>query len=503
MGYFKNILIGFVLVFSAVVSASAQNAGPATVTLTLDQTIKLASDSSLEAFRAKNIYMASYWEYVTFKAGRLPSFSLSLTPGQYNRTITKRYDSETDLDIYRQQQSFEAGGGLSISQNFDPLGGTFFINTNLDYLRTFGNNTSTQFTSIPARIGYNQNLLGYNEFKWKKKIEPIKYEKAKKQLVYNLENTAELVTTYFFALALAQAEYDLAVDDMNKTDTLYRFMGSERSKILAISQTDLSTLKLDQINAMNTFRNAEIKLKRAISALTSFLNMDKSTNIRLELPSYPKSMDVPSDKALAEARLNNPDLLSYKQSILENMQTVDRTKKESMFNASLNASVGFNQVANTLSNAYRDPLRQDIVSLRISIPLIDWGVRKGRYNMAKNNLNVTEISASLGEVRLEEDVIMTVSDFNVQKDQITYANEAVSLANDIYAQTLERFMIGTADLNSLTLSRQRQQDARKNYIFALERYWASYFKIRKLTLYDFEKNAPISDLIDSEIFNGR
>lgn len=464
----------------------------APVVLTLEQTIILAADSSLEAFRSKNIYMSSYWEFRAFKAGRLPSLTLNLTPGQYNRTFVKRYDSETNLDIYRQQQAFEAYGGISVVQNFDLLGGTFFLNTNLDYLRNFGDNTGTQYTSVPVRIGYQQDLLGYNSFKWERKIEPLKYEKAKKQLAYDLENTAGLAAEYFFTLAMAQAEYDLAEENRRNTDTLFR-IGEERYKIAAISQSDLLTLKLDRINAVNSLKNADIFLKRAMFALTSFLNMDKSINIRLRLPSYPKSMEISSEKALAEARTNNPDLLGYKQNILESKQNMDKAKKESMFNASISASVGYNQVAETLSDVYRDPLRQDIVSLSVSIPLIDWGVRRGKYNMARNNLSVTEITARQGEVKIEEDVIMTVGDFNIQKDLITSAEEALVIADDAYAKTRQRFVIGKADISTLTLSRQRQQEARRNYISALENYWVSYFKIRKLTLYDFEYNMPIEN----------
>ncbi|MDR0394407.1 MAG: TolC family protein [Tannerella sp.] len=470
------------------------------VVLSLEQTITLAGDSSLEAFRSKNIYMARYWEYRAFKANRLPSLTLNLTPGQYNRTIVKRYDSESDIDIYRQQQAFEARGGLSVVQNFDLLGGTFFLNTNLDYLRNFGDKTYTQYTSIPVRIGYNQELVGYNTFKWEKKIEPLKYEKAKKQLIYDLENTAGLAATYFFSLAMAQAEYDLAEEHMYNTDTLYS-IGEERYKIAAISQTDLLTLKLDRINAVNSLKNADIVLKRAMFALSSFLNMDKNTPIRIRLPSYPKSMDISAEKALDEARTNNPDLIGYKQSILESQQQVDKTKKESMFNASIMASVGYNQVSGRFADVYRDPLRQDIISLNISIPLIDWGVRRGRYNVARNNLNVTEITARQGEIKIEEDVIMTVGDFNVQKDQISSAEEALVIADDAYDKTRRRFMIGKADINTLTLSRQRQQTARRNYISALENYWVNYFKIRKLTLYDFEYNMPISSTVENKLYS--
>ena len=491
MGYYRNILMAIVFLFCAAVT-SAQK------TLTLEQTIALAADSSLEAFRSKNIYMAGYWEYRSFKAGRLPSLTLNLTPGQYNRTMTKRYDSDANLDIFRQQQLFEAYGGLSVVQNFDLLGGTFFLNTNLDYLRNFGDNVGTQYSSIPVRIRYQQNLIGYNSFKWERKIEPLKYEKAKKQLIYDMENTAGLATGYFFNLAMAQAEYDLAEENLRNTDTLYR-IGEERYKIASISQSDLLTLKLDRINASNSLKNADISLKRAMFALTSFLNMDKNTNIRLRLPSYPKSMDISADKALSEMRANNPELMGYEQNILESKQNVDRTKKESMFNATLSASVGYNQVAGSLTGVYRDPLQQDIVSLNLSIPLVDWGVRRGRHNMARNNLSVTEITARQGEIKIEEEVLMTVGDFNIQKDLIASAEEALSIAEDAYSKTRQRFMIGKADINTLTLSRQRQQEASRNYIYALENYWANYYKIRKLTLYDFEYNIPLSETVEYKL----
>ena len=86
--------------------------GKAQLTLTLERTITLAADSSLDAFRYKNMYLAGYWEYRTYKAGRLPSLTLNLTPAQYRRYFTQRYDSEADIDVYRKQQSFYAGGQL-------------------------------------------------------------------------------------------------------------------------------------------------------------------------------------------------------------------------------------------------------------------------------------------------------------------------------------------------------------------------------------------------------
>ena len=145
-----------------------------TVRLNLAKTIELANESSLAAFRHKNMYLSSYWEYRTYKANRMPSLILDLMPAQYYRYITQRYDSDSDTDVYRLQQMFCASGGLSIHQNFDWLGGTFYIDSNLEYMRNFGETKSTQFSSIPLRIGYSQSLIGYNAFRWERKIEPLK-----------------------------------------------------------------------------------------------------------------------------------------------------------------------------------------------------------------------------------------------------------------------------------------------------------------------------------------
>ncbi|MCE5226789.1 MAG: TolC family protein [Porphyromonadaceae bacterium] len=469
--------------------------GAQPVVLTLDKAIEQAADSSLEAFRMKNMFLSGYWEFRTYQAQRLPSLTMNLTPAQYYRDITRRYDSENDLDVYRKQQSFYAGGSMEVKQNFDLLGGTFVLDSDLGYIRNFGDNTYSQFTSVPVRIGYNQSLLGYNPFKWSRKIEPLKYEKVKKEYIYNVEGVSEEVTTHFFTLAMAQAEYDLARENVASSDTLY-VTGQQRHKIAAISQADLLTLKLDAVNARNALQNADIALKRAMFSLASYLGFDKNTEIRLQLPGKPLQMNVSVDEALVLARENNPTFLSLRQQVLEAEQTLDKTKKEAMFNASVSASVGFNQVSDKFRNVYRDLLQQDVVSVSLSIPLVDWGVRKGKKNMAKNNLNVVKISSEQGSLSLEEDVIMTVSDFNIQQALIGSAEEALDLSQMAYAQTKQRFMIGKADINSLTLSNNRQQEAQRNYISALQNYWLSYYKIRKLTLHDFETGVSLSSEFD-------
>ena len=112
---------------------------------------------------------------------------------------------------------------------------------------------------------------------------------------------------------------------------------------------------------------------------------------------------------------------------------------------------------------------------------------------------VVKIAARQEELSVEEEVIMTVSDFNIQQRLIASAEEALDLAVMAYEQTRQRFIIGKADVNSLTLSLNRQQEAQKNYISALQNYWLNYYKIRKLTLHDFASGFSLSDKFDFNV----
>jgi outer membrane protein TolC len=114
---------------------------------------------------------------------------------------------------------------------------------------------------------------------------------------------------------MAQLEYDLAVENVVSSDSLY-FIGSERLKIASISQADLLTLKLDALNAKNTLETVSLNLKRAMLSFLAFMDMPKDTELKLELPQYPARISVTPDQALRLSQENNPDYLQYQLNVL-------------------------------------------------------------------------------------------------------------------------------------------------------------------------------------------
>ncbi|GHV28053.1 hypothetical protein FACS1894176_10400 [Bacteroidia bacterium] len=359
-------------------------------------------------------------------------------------------------------------------------------------MHNFGENIYTQYSTTPIRLSYSQSLFGFNRFKWEKKIEPLKYEKAKKQYLYTQENISETATRHFFNLAMAQSEYDMAVENVTSTDSLY-LAGKERSRISSISQADLLTLELDKINAENALENATTQLQKTMFAFISFFNLETDSKIHLKLPDKPNSpLTISTQEAIAYMKENNPDILSYRQQLLESEREVERTKKTAGFDASFSAGVGFNQAKEHFNEAYIDPSRQDMVRIGMTIPIVDWGIRRGRVNMAKNNLNVTQLTTQQSEQDLEQELITLIAEFNKQQHLIEKSVKALDIALASYNINKQRFLVGKVDISTLTLSLNRRKEAQRNYITALSNYWISYYGIRKFTLVDLEKRESLA-----------
>jgi outer membrane protein TolC len=119
--------------------------------------------------------------------------------------------------------------------------------------------------------------------------------------------------------------------------------------------------------------------------------------------------------------------------------------------------------------------------------------------MAKNNLKATQLTMQQNEQDLEQEVIIAIAEFNKQQRLIKKTTEAQEMALASYHINKQRFVVGKADINTLTLSLNCRKEAQRNYILTLSNYWECYYVIRKLTLFDFEKQETLSFQFDKLI----
>ena len=480
----RLLITGFAALLAAF-PAAAQ-----TVVLDLERTVSLATGSSIPAQKYQNQYEASRFMYLSWEASRKPQFTFESTPVMYERYMTQRYLSVEDVDVYRQQRYFYSQGGISASQVFEPLGGQFYGSTRLGWLRTFGEDAQAQFMTVPLSVGYRQDLLFFNPLKWDRTIEPLKLTQAEKELSYGIETASEAAVEKFFTLALAQDQYRMAEEYLASCDTIYS-IAERRYKIASISKAELSILDLERVNASTALVNARIARQRASEDLAVYLGLDKSSDIELVIPDVPTGLRVDAAEAVEHARENNPAFIESRVELAQARRDAEKARVEKNLNLSLDISLGLNQVANRFSAAYAHPLMQDMAIVSLSVPLLDWGKRKNAWEASVSKVKATERAAEESARDTELTVSLTVNEFNERLAIMETAQQALDIAEDVYTQTLQRFIKGQADAFNLSLAQSYWQTARQNRIASLQNYWLSYYRLRRLTLYDYQKRQPI------------
>jgi outer membrane protein TolC len=400
-----------------------------------------------------------------------------------------------EIDQYLPQQNLYSYANASVSQNLPFSGGSLYFDTELSRLQNYGDNRYTQFSAVPFRVGYSQPIFGYNSYKWNKKIAPLKYEKAKRSYLQSIESISLQVVDYFFDLLVARQKLQMTQKNLANADTLYS-IGLKRQEIASLSEAEVLTLKVDALNARSNLADSKKNLKNAQFLFNSYLRWNENSITDLAIPDSLPAFQVSDEEILTIAIKNNPDVLGYEQQLLESARDLEKVKRESLMSASLIASLGFNQQNSLMPQAYQNLLDQQRATIIVNIPIIDWGQRKGKVNMARKNYEITRLTIEQSKVDFRQQIMMSVNNFNAQADIVRNTFETQKVAKIAYEITKQRFFIGKTDVNSLGLALTRQDQANLDYLNALRAYWKYYYTLRQLALYDFKNQQSLSQNFD-------
>lgn len=469
-----------------------------TIYLPLNEAILLAQDSSLSAFRFKYAYEAGYWSYRYYQARRLPSLNMTVNPFTYNRSITKQFNSADSSFRYYEEQNLNNSIGLNLEQGLTLTGGKIYVASDLGRLENYVGEKGASYYSTPFRLGINQPLFGFNTYKWEKLIEPIKFQKAKLDYVQSAENIALETINLYFDLVVAQQNLKIADSNLANADTLYQ-IGQNRFKLFTIDKADLLTLQLELINGKNRLKEARNNYEKSISAFSIFLGVPQDKIISTIIPENISLTEIKRDVVFDLAQKNNPFYIGLNQQIIESERDLERARIESRFNSNLDLSFGLNQTGRNLSDAYENPSEQQVVNLRVQIPIIDWGQKRGRYNLAKSQQKLQSSTLKQKEIDFEQDMLISINEFNLQYEIVKSAKEASDIAVQVYEMNIQRFVLGKMDVNTLIVQLNRKENAIVNYVNSIYKYWKLYYDLRYLTLYDFEKSSNLIDNLEDKL----
>ncbi|MBF6628822.1 MAG: TolC family protein, partial [Proteiniphilum sp.] len=187
----------------------------------------------------------------------------------------------------------------------------------------------------------------------------------------------------------------------------------------------------------------------------------------------------------------SPDIEWYALQQLQSESSVAQAKASRGLKADLYMQVGLTQTATALNNAYRSPMDQQLVSLGIRIPLVDWGVGKGRVEVARSNLEKTKTEIAQARTDFEANVIKLVKQFNLQTNKVAIAQKTSVRAARRNEVAYRLYLLGKSTLLDLNASIAEKDSSQRAYISEMHNYWNLYYALRSITGYDFQMNAPI------------
>ena len=485
MKYLKHYGIAILLLFT-ILKAESQELR----ILTFDDVIKLSEEQSPNALMAKHRFRASYWEHRSFVANYLPSLTLSgNTPGlnnSYNRVWSDREEGY----IYSASNTIENIGTLSLQQNIGLTGGSIALQSELTQSYDI-EKSKREFVTTPVSIALTQPIFGYNSLKWQKKTEPLKFERAKKTFLSEIENVHRQATQNFFALALAQMNKQIAEMNYANADTLFG-IARGRYNLGTIAEDELLQMQLSWLNAETDRKSAEMNLRDREIRMRSFLGFNDNVRLELILPTQVPELQVSSQEVFDFAMQNNPEILNQELTILNAESAVARARAD-RWNANLTASFGLRGRAVDFPDAYtyKDLGEQQRVNVRLSVPILDWGQGRGRYRMAQSSLELAQVQSNQAITDFQQNLLLDVEQFNLQSSQVATAALSDTVAAKMFEVTKQRFLIGKISVLELNNADTRKDTNRRAYVQELQNYWNYYFIIRSLTLYDFINRKPL------------
>lgn len=111
--------------------------------------------------------------------------------------------------------------------------------------------------------------------------------------------------------------------------------------------------------------------------------------------------------------------------------------------------------------------------------------------MAQSSLELAQVQSEQAIIDFEQNLILDVEQFNLQKDQVAVAAKSDTVAMRMYEVTKQRFLIGKISILELNNADTKKDSNRRAYIQALQNYWNYFYNIRSLSLFDFINNKPL------------
>ena len=424
-----------------------------------------------------------FWQYRNFKSNYNPQVRvISNNAGAlYNNSFSPVLQPDGSIR-YLQINQFNPGINFALEQPIQWTGGVVSVNSAYNYFNNFVDDNS-QWNGSVFNLRLSQPIFSYNQYKWDKRIQPIRYEESKRDYAESMEAIARDAVGYFFDVLQAQVDEQIAKYNLANNDTIYK-IEQGRYNIGTTSLDKLLQVELQLLRSQQDVAQARLNLQTSSLRLRTYIGLQNGESFELRLPEEIPIIVINEEDALSYARQTRSAYIAFERRKTEAEAAVAQARSM-RYEVDITGGFGLNSVGNNMSELYQNPARQQFVNLTFNIPLIDWGRRKSLMQSAYANKRLNDYLIAQDEISFEQTILTQVRQFEMLKSQIDITQKSDEVAFERYNVAQNRYLIGKIDITNLNIALKEKDDAKRSYIEALKAYWTAYFELRRLTLFDF------------------
>ena len=481
----------FCLLASLLLPAVAHAQGASRPPLTLRDAIRMAQEQGPSAQIARSTRDAARWRDDAFNARLLPQLFLSGQAADLNHGINPITLPDGSTQFINQSQN-QSSLALGFSQQIPLTGGTISVGSELSRLDLFGDRTSQFYQTTPVIVSLRQDLFKPRMIVWDKRVQSLNSTVAERGYLEAREDVAGMTTAAFFNLYAQEVTLANASTNVAVNDTLFT-LNRGRFEVGKIGENDLLKSELALLRARAAVDDARLARDRAEAVLRRLITYPEDQGLVIVTPDSIPTVEADPDVAVREALRNSSAIQQNELDDVQGKRGISLAKANNRFNASIQGSVGFNQTATQFGQAYQSPLGRQRLTVGVNLPMLQWGAGRADLEEAKAIEERVTANNRMRRDALTEDARFSVLQLQQAQRNVLIAAKADTVAGKQFEVARNRYIIGKIANDALYLAQGEKDAAVLANVQALRNYWTSYYHLRRVTLYDFEKKAEMAD----------
>ena len=461
--------------------------------LTLEKALEIAFKNSPSIQEARYQLTVSGENLKAQQAGLKSQFLLTLTPLTLSQTrtfndLTSRYNIQ---DLTRSALRF------SITQPIKWTDGTLSLVNSFNWQKAASSYTgsiseATFNNSLALRL--TQPIFTYNRTKMT--IRQLELSLENSQINYALQKLSieRQVTQQFLNLYASLQGLKIAEEELKNATESFQII---ESKVKAGIQAPVELYQADltRLSSIAGFENKQMSYQNSLESFKILLGLPLTEEIEIVADIRKKLVEVDLEKAVDHAQKNRMELRQRDISIQNALDSLIRAEAENEFKASIDLSLGLTGVNKQFQNIYDSSNTDKQIAVSLNIPVFDWGQKTHRLAASQASIDTQRLSLSEYRKQITLEIRQAYRNLQNQTRQIEIAEINVKNAQQTYEINLERYKNGDLSSKDMQFYQLQLSQQKLNEVQALISYKLTLLDLKIRSLFDFENNRSIVDLL--------